>query len=68
MGKVTRRPHCARRRVSERNRRKAAALSAEMAAKSPAKRTTQRPDEGIGPYRSAKDEDVGKTPLHQETN
>ena len=36
-GKVTRRPHCARRRVLERNRRKAAALSAEMAAKFPAK-------------------------------
>ena len=34
MGKGTRHPHCARRRVSERNRRKAAALSAEMAAKS----------------------------------
>ena len=43
-GKVTRpagrNPPAARRRVSERNHRKAAALSAEMAAKSPAK---QRP-------------------------
>ena len=39
MGKVTRRPHCARRCVSERNRRKAAALSAEMRRNPPAKRS-----------------------------
>ena len=32
--KEFRRPHCARRLVSERNRRKAAALSAEMASES----------------------------------
>ena len=38
MDKGTRRPHCARRRVSERNRRKAEALSAEMAAKSSCKK------------------------------
>ena len=30
VGKETRRPHCARRRVSERNRLEAAALGAEM--------------------------------------
>ena len=39
--KETRRPHCARRRVSERNRRKAAALSAEMAAKFPLRETDE---------------------------
>ena len=41
VGKETRRPHCARRRVSERNRRKAAALSAEMAAEFPLRKTDE---------------------------